>query len=147
LTQWMTDWGFWTNGLDQFVGYKIIPYIIAMVRIRFWPKNRVRGSVPRTKGDFKKFYWVNIWDYFTTPFLFFKLMVSRHSIEVLDSENQPGPCKILTGSGALGLTVEVWHQKYENDKEGVSNYLKYLFNRILKNLDPVFGQYRILTTA
>ena len=43
----------------------------------------------------------------------------------LDSENQPGSWsgKIQTGSGALRLTGDVWHQKYENKKEGFKNYL------------------------
>ena len=34
----------------------------------------------------------------------------RQSIDVLDPDNQPG-------SGALGLTKNVQHQKYENKKE------------------------------
>ena len=46
----------------------------------------------------------------------------------------------------------VWHQKYENKKEGVQSNLTYSFNRILKislslryrSPDPVFGQNRIL---
>mgnify|MGYP006863692882 CR=1 FL=1 len=35
---------------------------------------------------------------------------------------------LVSGSRALGLTEDVWHQKYENQKEGFENYLKYSFN-------------------
>ena len=42
-------------------------------------------------------------------FVFFIFCV-RRSIDVLDPENQPG-------SRALGLTEDVWHQKYENKKK------------------------------
>mgnify|MGYP007048724156 CR=1 FL=1 len=37
----------------------------------------------------------------------------RRTIDVLDSENQPGSG---SRSRALGLTEDVWHQKYENKK-------------------------------
>ena len=72
----------------------------------------------------------------------------RLTIDVLDSENQPGSGKIRTGSGALGIKGDVWHQKYENKKEGFKNYKKYSFNWLFKIShplryrapDPVFGQ-------
>ena len=75
-----------------------------------------------------------------------------YQVFFLDPENQPGFGKIRNGSGALGLTGDVWHQKYKNKKEGVKNYLTYSFNRLLKISlslryrapDPVFGQNRIL---
>ena len=56
----------------------------------------------------------------------------RRTIYVLDSENQPGSGsgKIQTGSGALGLTGDVLHQKYNNKKEGVKNHLTYSFYRL-----------------
>ena len=54
---------------------------------------------------------------------------------------------------ALGITGDVWHRKYGHKKEGLTNYLKYSLNRLLKIFlslrcrapDPVFGQNRILT--
>ena len=63
-------------------------------------------------------------------FVFFIFCV-RRSIDVLDPENQPRSGFIRTGSRALGLTEEVWQQKYENKKEGLQNYLEYSFNSIL----------------
>ena len=32
----------------------------------------------------------------------------------------------VSGSRALGLTEDVWHQKYENKKEGLQNYLEHI---------------------
>ena len=85
------------------------------------------------------------------------LFFVRRSIDVLDSENQPGSGKIRTGSesGTLGLSGDVWHQKYENKKEGILNYLKCSFYRILKislrlmykAQNPVFGLNWILTPS
>ena len=54
----------------------------------------------------------------------------------------------------MGLTVDVWHQNYENKKEGLQNYLEYSFYSILnifyrsgyRALDPEFGQNRIRNT-
>ena len=88
---------------------------------------------------------------------FFVFFCVRRSIDVLDPENQPGSGKILTWSGsrALRLTEDVWHQKYENKKEGLQNYLEYSFNSIInisyrsvyRALDPKFVQNRIRNTA
>ena len=72
------------------------------------------------------------------------------SIDVLDPENQP-----WSGSRALGLTEDVWHQKYENKKEGFQNYLEYLLNSIsnifyrsgYRALDPEIGKNRIHITC
>ena len=72
----------------------------------------------------------------------------RRTIDVLDSENQPGSGKTRTRSGALG---DVRDQKYDNKKNFI-DYLKYSFNihfRISLSLryrapDPVFGQNRNL---
>ena len=67
-------------------------------------------------------------------FVFLIFCVGR-SIDALDPENQPGSgsVKIRTGSGsrALRLTENVWHQKYENKKEGLQNYLEFSSNSIL----------------
>ena len=54
-----------------------------------------------------------------------------------------------------GLTEDVWHQKYENKKEGLQNYLENSFKSILnifyrsgyRALDPKFGQNRIRNTV
>ena len=48
----------------------------------------------------------------------------------VDPENQPGFIRTGSGSRALGLTKDVWHQKYENKKEGLQNYLEYSYNSI-----------------
>ena len=87
-------------------------------------------------------------------FIVFLIFCVRHSIDTLDPENQPGSGKIRTGSGsrALRLTENVWHQKYGNKKEGLQNYLEFSFNSILnisyrsgnRALDPKFCQNRIL---
>ena len=61
---------------------------------------------------FLKNYQMNNLDKFKSrPFCFHTFGV-RRSIDVLDSENQPG-----SGSRAQGFTVDVWHQKYENKKD------------------------------
>ena len=89
-------------------------------------------------------------------FVFFIFCV-RRSIDVINPENQPRSGFIRTGYGsrALGLTEDVWHQKYENKKEGLQNYLEYSFYSILTishrsgytALDPEFDQNRIRNTA
>ena len=91
------------------------------------------------------------------PSFLFSYFWSQTYLPVLYSDNQPGSGsgKIRTGSGALCLTGDVWHQKYKNKKEGVQNYLSYSFNRLLnislslryRSSDPVFGQNRILIPA
>ena len=81
--------------------------------------------------------------------LFFLYFFARRFIDG-HPENQPG-----SGSRALGLTEDVWHQKYENKKEGLQNYLEYSFNSILnifcrsryRAQDPEFGQHRIHVTV
>ena len=75
---------------------------------------------------------------------------------ILPYQNQPGPVKVWTGFGsrALGITEDVWHQKYEIKKEGLQNYLEYSLNSILnifyhswyRALDPDFGQNRVHIT-
>ena len=79
---------------------------------------------------------MNILDKFKSLLFCFHTFGVRRTIDVLDSENQPGSGsdKILTGIGALGRTEDAWHLKYENKKEGFKNYLKYSFNRLLNSL-------------
>ena len=52
---------------------------------------------------------MNNLDNFESLIFCFHTIGVRRSIDVQDSENQPG-------SGALGLTDDVWHQKYGNKK-------------------------------
>ena len=92
-------------------------------------------------------------------FFVFIIFCVRRSIDALYQENQPGSGsgKIRTGTGsrALRLTENVWHQTYENKKEGLQNYLELSFNSILnisyrlgyRALDPKFCQNRILIPA
>ena len=55
----------------------------------------------------------------------------------------------------LRLTENVWHQKYENKKEGLKNYLEFSFNSNLdisyrsgyRALDPKFCKNRIFIPA
>ena len=63
---------------------------------------------------------MNILDNIKSLLFCFHTFGVRRTIYVLDSENQPGSgsVKIWTGSGSLGLTGYVWHQKYEIKKEG-----------------------------
>ena len=49
----------------------------------------------------------NILDNFESHLFCFHTFGVRHTIDVLDSENQPGSVKIRTGFGALGLTGDV----------------------------------------
>ena len=113
------------------------------MRIRSWPKKRIRGYVPKTKEDFWKSLKQKL-DKLKSLRSCFHTFAVRRTIDVLDLENQPG-------SGALGLTGDVWHHKYKNKKE-LKNYLKYSSNRLLnisfslrcRASDPVFGQNRIL---
>ena len=90
-------------------------------------------------------YQINILDNFEAFFIVFILLVSRRSIDVLDSGNQSG-----SGSRALGITEDVWHQKYDNKKEGFQNYLEYSFSLLLsyRALYPFFwAKNRIHITA
>ena len=64
---------------------------------------------------------MNILDNFKSLFFCFHTFGVRRTIDVLDSENQPGSGNIQTGSEALGLTGDVYHQKYEKNKEGFKN--------------------------
>ena len=67
------------------------------------------GLCTSNEGRFLKFYKINILDNFQSLRVCFYTFVVRRTIDVLDSENQPGSgsCKIRTGSGALGLTGDV----------------------------------------
>ena len=86
------------------------------MRIRCWSRKRIRGSVPQTKGDFKKSIECIFLIILKAFFFVFILLVSDVLYMSLDTENHTGS---TTGSGALGLTGDVWHQKYKNKKEGV----------------------------
>ena len=106
----------------------------------------------------------DLWTIFKIPFnkicksFFFVFLIFcvRRSIDAPDPENKPGSgsVKIRTGSGsrALRLTENVWHQKYENKKKGSENDLEFSFDSILnisycsgyRALDPKFCQNRIL---
>ena len=72
------------------------------------------------KRRFLKVYWMNILDNIKSLLFCFHTSGVRRTIYVLDSENQPesGSVQIRTvsGSGALGLTRDVWYQKYETKK-------------------------------
>ena len=69
-----------------------------------------------------KYHWVSFLDDLQALFFVFLIFCVRRSIDALDPENQPG-------SGSVKQNV--WHQKYENKKEGLQNYLEFSFNSIL----------------
>ena len=79
---------------------------------------RVSDPVFGLKHEFWAFlpllYWMSILDAVKNLLFCFQTFGGRRSIDVLDSENQPGSG---SGSRALGLTEDVWHQKYENKGE------------------------------
>ena len=60
-----------------------------------------------SEGRFLKFYLTNILDNNKSLLFCFHTFGVRRTVDVLDSENQPGSDKILSGSGALGLTGDV----------------------------------------
>jgi len=113
----------------------------------FGKKKTDPGLYTSNKGRFLKVYRMNILDNLNSLLFCFHTYGVRRTIDVLDSENQPG-------SGALRLTGDVWHQNYEN-KKGSKNYVKYSLNRLLKISfrlryrapDPFFCQNRILIPA
>ena len=70
------------------------------------------GLCSSNEGRFLKVFQANILDNSNSHLFCFHTFGVRRTIDVLDSENQPG-------SGALGLTDDVYHQKYENKKEGL----------------------------
>jgi len=72
-----------------------------VVGIRFWPKTG-SGAQYLERKEILKFYLMNILDR-----SMFSTFGVRCSIDVIDSENQPGSGKIRNGSGAPGLTAEV----------------------------------------
>ena len=81
------------------------------------------GLCTSKEGRFLKVLKPNILDNFKSLLFCFHTLGVRRTIDVLDSENQPGiesvQIRTGSGSGALWLTVDIWHQKYENKKEGV----------------------------
>ena len=87
------------------------------MRIRFWGKNRIRALYCTSNaGRFLKVYWMDVSDDFKSLLSCFHTFGVRRTIDVLDSENQHGSGQIRTRSGALGLTGDVWHQKYKTKK-------------------------------
>ena len=96
---------------------------------------------------------MNILDDFKSLIFYFHTFSVRRTIDVLDSENQPGSGKIWTGSGSGSEVLRLTgSSKYDNKKEEFKNDLKYLFKELLKTSfrlwyraqDPVFCQNRIL---
>ena len=83
--------------------------------IQFWPKNRIRGSVPQTMEDLKV-YQTNIIGNFESLLFCFHTFGVRLTIDFLDSENQPGSGKIWTGSGDLEITGDVLTPKVRKKK-------------------------------
>ena len=85
------------------------------------------------RREILKFYKMQFLDNFKSLLFCYLTFGVRRSINVLDSENQPG----------------------SKQKEGFQNYLDYSFYKILKislcsrykALDPVFGQNRIHITG
>ena len=69
-----------------------------MVKIRFWPKIRIRHSVPR--AIFKILLNESFFDHLRVRLFCFHTFGVRRSIDILDPENQ-------SGSGPIGLTEEV----------------------------------------
>ena len=74
-------------------------------------KNPDSGVCASNEGKILKVYKVNILANFKTLLFCFHAFSVRRTIDVLDSENQPGSGKIRTGSGTLGLTGDVRHKK------------------------------------
>ena len=140
--------------------FKYIIYIYLVLykkSIRFLQtKYRIKlPNILHFPERYSKYHWMNFLGNLLDFFFVFFILCVRRSIDVLDPNNQPGSGSgfIRTGSGSRALwhTEDVWHQEYENKKEGFQNYLEYSFNSILnifnhsgyRALDPEFGQNRI----
>ena len=89
----------------------------------------------------------DLWKIFKIPFnrfldnlqvLFYVFLIFcvRSSIDALDPENLPGSVKIRTGSGsrALRLAENVWHQKYENKKRRLAKLSRIFLQKYFKYL-------------
>ena len=78
------------------------------MRIRVFGQFRIQGSYLERKEIFKT-YVMNILDNFESLLFCFHTFGVRRTIDVLDSENQPGSgsVKIRIGSGAPGLIGDV----------------------------------------
>ena len=70
----------------------------------FGKKKRTRGPEPQTNVDRFKKKSIGHLRLFEKHFFCFHTLGVRRTVDVLDSENQPGSGKIRTGSGALGFT-------------------------------------------
>ena len=83
------------------------------MRIRFWPKKPDPGLCISNEERFLKVYEAKVLDNFKSHIFCFYTFSVRRTIDVLDSENQPGSGSVKiqtgsgTGSGALGLTGDV----------------------------------------
>ena len=116
------------------VGGHILFVLLHFLGLR-WNQGWGSGFRVLTCEWYSKYYFISSLGNLQVLFFVSLIFWVRRSIDALDPENQPGSgsVKILTGSGsgALRLTENVWHQKYENKKEGLQNYLEFLFNSIL----------------
>ena len=98
-----------------FCVFKMFIRCQAGMRIRVWPKNPDPGLSTSNEGRFLKVHWMNILDNIKSLLFCFHTSGVRRTIYVLDSENQPG-------SGALGLTGDIRHQKYKNMQQWIHDY-------------------------
>ena len=71
-----------------------------------------------TSKDGRFFLFYKYLDTFKSLLFYFHTFGVRRSIDVPPSENKSGSVKNLTRSGVVGLKEDVWHQEYENKKEG-----------------------------
>ena len=97
-----------------------------IIRLKSGKNNIYRGFVKKKRKKERNRTWLtNNIDFLFYFFCFnngtavlINNFFHKRPIDVLDSKNQPGSVKIQSGyeSEALGLTEDVWHQKYENKK-------------------------------
>ena len=95
---------------------------------------------------------MNILDNFKSLLFCCHTLGNRCTIDVLDSENQPGFGKIPTGSGALGLTGDVYTKSMKTKKKALKLskiviVLKISLHSSYRALDSNLGQNRIQNPA
>ena len=81
------------------------------MRIRFWQEKPDPGLCTSNEGRFLVVYRMNILDNCKSLLFCDHTLGVRRTIDVLDSENQPGSGKIRTGSGALEGTSDTKSMK------------------------------------